>query len=99
VDHGTEFQSRPLEAGAYQPSVQLVFILPGDLLKMPSSSCLFAVVETVFECAPVRLTRRGAGHHQRVTARLHRSLGHLTPDEFVAQRRMIQAIEETVCSR
>jgi putative transposase len=29
VDHGTEFQSRPLEAGAYQPSVQLVFIRPG----------------------------------------------------------------------
>ncbi len=26
VDHGTDFQSRPLEAGAYQLSVQLVFI-------------------------------------------------------------------------
>ena len=29
VDHWTEFQSRTLEARAYQPSVQLVFIRPG----------------------------------------------------------------------
>ena len=30
--------------------------------------------------------------------RPHSSLGHLTPDEFVAQRQAIQAAEEAVCS-
>lgn len=29
VDNGTEFRSRPLAAGAYQPNVQLVFIRSG----------------------------------------------------------------------
>jgi putative transposase len=28
----------------------------------------------------------------------HRSLGHLTPNEFVGQRQVIQAAEEAVCS-
>ena len=30
--------------------------------------------------------------------RPHSSLGHLTPDEFVAQRQAIQTVEEVVCS-
>ena len=28
----------------------------------------------------------------------HSSLGHLTPNEFIAQRQVIQAAEEAVCS-
>ena len=30
--------------------------------------------------------------------RPHSSLGHLTPNEFVGQRQVIRAAEETVCS-
>jgi len=58
----------------------------------------------VFERAPIRLTRRGTDlieawrldDNQR---RPHGSLGHLTQNEFVAQRQAEPTDEEVRCSR
>lgn len=104
VDHGTEFQSRALEDWAYRRGVQLDFIRPGKPVENACiesfngrlrDECLtvhqfasLAEAQTIIETWRLDYNQR----------RPHSSLGHLTPNEFVAQRQGIWAAEETVCS-
>jgi putative transposase len=104
VDHGTEFQSRALEEWAYRRGVQLDFIRPGKPVENAfiesfngrlRDECLnvhqfasLAEAQTIIET-----WRRD--YNQR---RPHSSLGHLTPNEFVAQRQVMWTTEEAVCS-
>ena len=104
VDHGTEFQSRALEDWAYRRSVLLDFIRPGKTVENAfiesfngrlRDECLnmqqFASL--VEEQATIEAWRVDYNH-----CRPHSSLGHLTPNEFVAQRQAKQIAEEVVCS-
>ena len=104
VDHGTEFQSRALEDWAYQRSVQLDFIRPGKPVENAfiesfngrlRDECLnvhqFA---SLVEAQAIIEAWRVDYNHRRP----HSSLGHLTPNEFVAQRQAKQIAEEVVCS-
>lgn len=92
VDHGTEFQSRALENWAYWRSVQLDCIRPGKPVENAfiesfngrlRDECLnghqFASLAEAQ--AIIEAWRMDYNHH-----RPHTSLGHLTPNEFVAQR-------------
>lgn len=104
VDHGTEFQSRALEDWAYRRGVQLDFIRPGKPVENAfiesfngrlRDECLnvhqfasLAEAEDIIEA-----WRMDYNHH-----RPHSSLGHLTPNEFVAQRQEQQIVEEALCS-
>ena len=104
VDHGTEFQSRALEDWAYRRSVQLDFIRPGKPVENAfiescngrlRDECLnvhqfasLAEAQTIIETWRLDYNER----------RPHSSLGHLIPSEFVAQRQVIWAAEEAVCS-
>jgi putative transposase len=104
VDHGTEFQSRALEDWAYRRSVQLDFIRPGKPVENAfiesfngrlRDECLnmhqfISLAEAQHIIEAWRLD-----YNQR---RPHSSLGHLTPNEFVAQRQVIEMAEEAVCS-
>ena len=92
VDHGTEFQSRALEDWAYRRGVQLDFIRPGKPVENAfiesfngrlRDECLnvhqfasLAEAQTIIEAWRLDYNQR----------RPHSSLGHLTPNEFVAQR-------------
>ena len=104
LDHGTEFQSRALEDWAYQRGVQLDFIRPGKPVENAfiesfngrlRDECLnvhqFASLTEAQ--ALIEVWRMDYNHR-----RPHSSLGHLTPNEFVAQRQANQAAEEVVCS-
>ena len=104
VDHGTEFQSRALEDWAYRRSVQLDFIRPGKPVENAfiesfngrlRDECLnvhqFASLTEAQ--AIIEAWRMDYDHHHP-----HSSLGHLTPNEFVAQRQGNQIGEEVVCS-
>jgi putative transposase len=104
VVHGTEFQSRALEDWAYRRSVQLDFIRPGKPVENAfiesfngrlRDECLnvhqFASLAEAQ--AIIETWRMDYNHH-----RPHSSLGHLTPNEFVAQRQALQTVEEVVCS-
>jgi putative transposase len=104
VDHGTEFQSRALEDWAHRRGVQLDFIRPGKPVENAfiesfngrlRDECLnvhqFA---SLAEAQSIIETWR-LDYNQR---RPHSSLGHLTPDEFVAQRQVMWTDEEAVCS-
>ena len=104
VDHGTEFQSRALEDWAYRRGVELDFIRPGKPVENAfiesfngrlRDECLnvhqFASLgeaQTIIEAWRMDYNHR----------RPHSSLGHLTPNEFVAQRQANQIAEEVVCS-
>ena len=103
-DHGTEFTSKALEAWAYERGVQLDFIRPGKPVENAfiesfngrlRDECLnvhqfasLAEAEDIIEA-----WRMDYNHH-----RPHSSLGHLTPNEFVAQRQEQQIVEEALCS-
>ncbi|MBA2486680.1 MAG: IS3 family transposase [Nitrospira sp.] len=104
VDHGTEFQSRALEDWAYRRGVQLDFIRPGKPVENAfiesfngrlRDECLnvhqFA---SLGEARAIIEAWRMDYNHRRP----HGSLGHLTPDEFVAQRQGQQIIEEALYS-
>lgn len=105
VDHGTEFQSRALEDWAYRRGVQLDFIRPGKPVENAfiesfngrlRDECLnvhqFA---SLVEAQAIIETWRMDYNHRRP----HSSLGHLTPNEFVAtQRQGKQIAEEALCS-
>ena len=104
VDHGTEFQSRTLEDWAYRRRVQLDFIRPGKPVQNAfiesfngrlRDECLnvhqFA---SLGEAQAIIEAWRMDYNHRRP----HSSLGHLTPNEFVAQRQTKQNAEEVVCS-
>ena len=104
VDHGTEFQSRALEDWAYQRGVQLDFIRPGKPVENAFIESFNGRLRD--ECLNVHQFTSIADAHTKIEAwrldynqrRPHSSLGHLTPDEFVAQRQAIQTVEEVVCS-
>jgi putative transposase len=105
VDHGTEFQSRALEDWAYQQGVQLDFIRPGK----PVENAFIASCNGRLRAACLNVHQfvtLAEAQHILETWRLaynqrhpHSSLGHLTPNDFVGQRQVIQAAEEAVCSR
>ena len=104
VDHGTEFQSRALEDWAYRRGVQLDFIRPGKPVENAfiesfngrlRDECLNVHQFMSIAAAQTTIEAWRVDYNQR---RPHSSLGHLTPDEFVAQRQAIQAVEEVVCS-
>jgi putative transposase len=104
VDHGTEFQSRALEDWAYRRSVQLDFIRPGKPVENAfiesfngrlRDECLNVHQFTSLAEAQIIIEAWRLDYNQR---RPHSSLGHLTPNEFVGQRQVIQAAEEAVCS-
>ena len=104
MDHGTEFQSRALEDWAYRHGAQLNFIWPGKPVGNAFSEsangrlrdeCLnvhqFASIVEVQQI----IEAWWLDHNQR---RPHSLLWYLTPNEFVAQRQVIRAAEEAVCS-
>jgi putative transposase len=104
VEHGTEFQSRALEDWAYWRGVQLDFIRPG---KPVENACIESFHGRLRdECLNVHpFTSMAEAQHMIEAWRLdynqrrpHSSLGHLTPNEFVAQRQGIRTTEEVVCS-
>ena len=104
VDHGTEFQSRALENWAYRRGVQLDFIRPGKPVENAfigsfngrlRDECLnvhqfasLAEPQAILEALRVDYNQR----------RPHSSLGHLTPNEFVAQCQGQPIVEVVVCS-
>jgi putative transposase len=104
VDHGTEFQSRALEDWAYRRGVRLDFIRPGKPVENAfiesfngrlRDECLnvhqfgsLADAQGIIEA-----WRRDYNQH-----RPHSSLGHLTPNEFVAQCQVEPTTEEALCS-
>jgi putative transposase len=104
VDHGTEFQSRALEDWAYRRGVQLDFIRPGKPVENAFIESFNGRLRD--ECLNVHQFTSLAEAQQIIEAwrldynqrRPHSSLGHLTPNEFVGQRQVIQDAEEAVCS-
>jgi putative transposase len=89
---------------AYRRGIQLDFIRPGNLWKMPSSKwfngrfrdeCLNGHQFVLLADAQVIIEAwwRNCNH-----SRPHSSLGHLTPNESVMQRQVIWTAEEVVCS-
>ena len=104
VDHGTEFQSRALEDWVYRRGVQLDFIRPGKPVENTFIELFNGRLRD--ECLNVYQFASIAEAHQIIEAwrldynqrRPHSSLGHLTPNEFVGLRQVIQAVEEAVYS-
>ena len=105
VAHGTKFQSRALEDWAYRRSVQLDFIRPGKPVENAfiesfngrlRDECLNVHQFTSMAEAQDIIEAWRRDYNQR---RPHSSLGHLTPNEFVAQRQVSRATEEVVYSR
>lgn len=103
VDHGTEFKSRALQDWGYHGGVQLDFIRPSKLVKYAfieiSNGRLRDEYLNAHQFASVAdvhhvIEAWRLDYNQR---RPHSSLGHLTPDEFMAQRQAIQTVEEVVC--
>jgi len=104
VDHGTEFQSRALEDWAYRRGVQLDFIRPGKPVENAfiesfngrlRDECLNVHQFASLAEAQAIIEAWRCDYNQR---RPHSSLGHLTPNEFVAQRQGQQIVEEALCS-
>ena len=104
MDHGTEFQLRALEDWAYRRGVQLDFIRPG---KPVENACIESFngrlrdecwnvhqFSSLTEAQHIIEAWRMDYNHRRP----HSSLGHLTPNECVAQRQAHQIAEEVVCS-
>ena len=99
VDHGTEFMSRALEDWAYRRGVQLDFIRPGKPVENAfieafngrlRDECLNVHQFTSIEDARAKIEAWRVDYNQR---RPHSSLGHLTPNEFAAQRQEIATVE------
>jgi len=104
VDHGTEFQSRALEDWAYRRGVQLDCIRPGKPVENAfiesfngrlRDECVNVHQFTLLAEAQHIIEAWRLDYNQR---RPHSSLGHLTPNECVGQRQVIQAAEEAVCA-
>lgn len=92
VDHGTEFMSRALEDWAFMRGVQLDFIRPGKPVENAfieafngrlRDECLNVHQFTSIDDARAKIEAWRVDYNAR---RPHSSLGHLTPNEFVAQR-------------
>lgn len=104
VDHGSEFMSRALEDWAYQRGVQLDFIRPGKPVENAfieafngrlRDECLNVHQFTSIEDAKAKIEAWRLDYNAR---RPHSSLGHLTPNEFVAQRQVMRTVEEITFS-
>ena len=100
VDHGTEFMSRALEDWAFQRGVQLDFIRPGKPVENAfieafngrlRDECLNVHQFTSIEDARAKIEAWRVDYNAR---RPHSSLGHLTPNEFVAQRQAMRTAAE-----
>jgi putative transposase len=100
VDHGTEFMSRALEDWAFARGVQLDFIRPGKPVENAfieafngrlRDECLNVHQFTSIADAQARIEAWRIDYNQH---RPHSSLGHLTPNEFAAQRQAIRTVEE-----
>ena len=96
VDHGTEFMSRALEDWAFARGVQLDFIRPGKPVENAfieafngrlRDECLNVHQFLSIEDAPAKIEAWRIDYNAR---RPHSSLGHLTPNEFVAKRQAEQ---------
>jgi len=92
VDHGTEFMSRALEDWAFYRGVQLDFTRPGKPTENAfiesfngrlRDECLNVHQFTSIEDARAKIEAWRVDYNAH---RPHSSLGHLTPNEFVAQR-------------
>ena len=92
VDHGTEFMSRALEDWAFAHGVQLDFIRPGKPVENAfieafngrlRDECLNVHQFLSIEDAKAKIEAWRLDYNAR---RPHSSLGHLTPNEFAAQR-------------
>jgi putative transposase len=99
VDHGTEFMSRALEDWAFARGVQLDFIRPGNPVENAfieafngrlRDECLNVHQFTSIEDARAKIEAWRIDYNAR---RPHSSLGHLTPNEFVAQRQAMRAAQ------
>src|SRR5687768_13855103 len=92
VDHGTEFMSRALEDWAFARGVQLDFIRPGKPVENAFIEAFTGRLRD--ECLNVHQFTSLADAKEKIEAwrvdynarRPHSSLGHLTPNEFAAQR-------------
>jgi putative transposase len=100
VDHGTEFMSRALEDWAFQRGVQLDFIRPGKPVENAfieafngrlRDECLNVHQFTSIDDAREKIEAWRVDYNAR---RPHSSLGHLTPNEFIAQRQAMRAAAE-----
>ena len=94
VDHGTEFMSRALEDWAFARGVQLDFIRPGKPVENAfikafngrlRDECLNVHQFLSIEDAKAKIEAWRLDYNAR---RPHSSLGHLTPNEFAAQRQV-----------
>ena len=97
--------SRALEDWAYQRGVQLDFIRPGKPVENAfiesfngrlRDECLNVHQFTSIEDAKAKIEAWRVDYNQR---RPHSSLGHLTPNEFVAQRQAVRTVEAVAFSR
>ena len=104
VDHGTEFMSRALEDWAFARGVQLDFIRPGKPVENAfieafngrlRDECLNVHQFTSIEDAQAKIEAWRVDYNAR---RPHSSLGHLTPNEFVAQRQAERTVEAVAFS-
>jgi putative transposase len=100
VDHGTEFMSRALEDWAFARGVQLDFIRPGKPVENAfieafngrfRDECLNVHQFTSIEDARTKIEAWRIDYNAR---RPHSSLGHLTPNEFVAQRQVLRVAND-----
>ena len=104
VDHGTEFMSRALEDWAYHRGVQLDFIRPGKPVENAFIEAFNGRLRD--ECLNVHQFTSIADAQEKIEAwrvdynahRPHSSLGHLTPNEFVAKRQAMRTVEEVTFS-
>jgi putative transposase len=105
VDHGTEFMSRALEDWAYARGVQLDFIRPGRPVENAfieafngrlRDECLNVHQFTSIDDARAKIEAWRVDYNAR---RPHSSLGHLTPNEFVALRQVERTATEPRFSR
>ena len=105
VDHGTEFQSRALEDWVSRRGVQLDFIRPGKPVENAfiesfngrlRDECLNVYQFASLAEAQTLIETWRLDYNQR---RPHRSLGPLTPNEFLEQRQALQTVEEVGCAR
>ena len=92
VDHGTEFMSRALEDWAFQRGVQLDVIRRGKPVENAfiesfngrlRDECLNVHQFISIDDAKAKIEAWRVDYNQR---RPHSSLGHLTPNEYVAKR-------------
>jgi putative transposase len=100
VDHGTEFMSRALEDWAFARGVQLDFIRPGKPVENAFIEAFNGRLRD--ECLNVHQFTSIADAQEKIEAwrvdynarRPHSSLGHLTPNEFVALRQTERTANE-----